>query len=162
VSLHKFAHDPVRLLLQRDPTQSLYNRKTIETIWETRQQAHNPFTREWFDIKRVIPHIELVHEIERYIKLHKFPSDAELEVIAEYTIILSEGKMKQYLNACIYVSKILTRQKKWMAMWKKINLLCPCCEFHYQNIETFRSLHDYRYLEKFIWETYLSLLTEDT
>jgi hypothetical protein len=37
-----------------------------------------------------------------------------------------------------------------------------CCEFHYQNVETFRSLHGYRYLEKFIWETYLDLLTEDT
>jgi hypothetical protein len=43
-------------------------------------------------------------------------------VYAEYTVILSEGKMKQYLNACIYVSEILTRQKKWMTMWKKINL----------------------------------------
>ena len=70
--------------------------------------------------------------------------------------------MKQYLNACICVSKILTRQKKLMPMWKEINLLRVCCEFHYQNVETFRSLHGYIYLEIFIWETYLALLTKDT
>ena len=51
----EFAYDPVRLPLNQDPTQRLYNRKTLQTIWETKQHARNPFTRQWFDVKSAIP-----------------------------------------------------------------------------------------------------------
>jgi len=54
-------------------------------------------------MKSDIPQIELRHEMERYIKLHKFPTYEELEVISDYSIILNEGQLKQYLNACISV-----------------------------------------------------------
>ena len=46
-------------------------------------------------------------------------------------------------------------------MWKKINFLRVCCEFHNENINTFRLLDGYRYLECLIWETFLELLTDE-
>lgn len=157
----EFAYDPVKLPLQQDPTQSLYNRKTLETIWDTKQQPQNPFTRQWFDRRSVIPQIELRREMEKYIELHRYPTDVELEVVPEYAIILNEAQMKQYLEACKGVSEMLTKQNCWIIMWKKINFLRVCCEFHNENINTFRSLDGYRYLECLIWETFLELLTDE-
>jgi len=67
------AYDPVQLPLEQDPTQLLYNRNTLQNIWEIEQHARNPFTRQWFDIKSVIPQTELRKEMKRYIKLHGLP-----------------------------------------------------------------------------------------
>jgi hypothetical protein len=39
-----FAYDPIRLGILDDPSQVLYNRKTLETIWDTKQDAINPYT----------------------------------------------------------------------------------------------------------------------
>jgi hypothetical protein len=60
----EFAYDPVRLPLDQDPTQVLYNRKTLESIWETEHEATNPYTRQWFDMKSAIPQTELRREME--------------------------------------------------------------------------------------------------
>ena len=38
--------------------------------------------------------------MEKYIELHRYPTDVELEVVPEYAIILNEAQMKQYLEAC--------------------------------------------------------------
>ena len=50
-----FAYDPVRLPLDQDPTETLYNKKTLDHIWETVNEAQNPYTRQWLDIKCVTP-----------------------------------------------------------------------------------------------------------
>jgi hypothetical protein len=88
------AYDPVRLPLEQDPTQLLYNRNTLQNIWEIEQHARNPFTRKWFDIKSAIPQTELRKEMKRYIKLHGLPSNT---VIAGYSKILEVGEMERYL-----------------------------------------------------------------
>ena len=60
-----FAYDPVRLPIDQDPTQAIYNRKTLETIWESAHHARNPFTRQWFHIKSVIPQEEFRVEMQQ-------------------------------------------------------------------------------------------------
>ena len=113
----------------------------------------------------------MLFQLEHYFQLHKFRSDAKVDVIVEYALILNERQMQQYLKACTSVTEMLTREEQWIAMWKKINLLRVCCEFHYENIQTFRihifwkthlSLHGYTYLGKVIWETYLDLSSFNT
>jgi hypothetical protein len=149
----EFAYDPVRLPLDQDPTQVLYNRKTLESIWETEHEATNPYTRQWFDMKSAIPQTELRREMEHYIDLHKIPSyGGEYNVIGEYTVILDEDKMKQHLKMLgETISEILIREKPyWVTIWRKINLLRLCCQFHDQNIQTFRSLHGFRYFNRLI------------
>jgi len=149
----EFAYDPVRLPLDQDPTQVLYNRKTLESIWETEHEATNPYTRQWFDMKSAIPQTELRREMEHYIDLHKIPSyGGEYNVIGEYTVILDEDKMKQHLKMLDEtISEILIREKPyWVTIWRKINLLRLCCQFHDQNIQTFRSLHGFRYFNRLI------------
>jgi hypothetical protein len=52
-------------------------------------------------------------------------------------------------------------------MWKKINLLRMYCQFHSKNIETFRSLHGFRYLNELIIQirmllTSHSIIEKDT
>ena len=37
-----FVYDPMRLPIDQDPTQHIYNRKTLETIWETTHHAEIP------------------------------------------------------------------------------------------------------------------------
>lgn len=102
VITYEFAYDPVKLPLDQDPTQSLYNRKTLETIWENKPigQAENPITKRWFNAKTVIPQVELRQEMEDYIELQKFSEckPADINVIEEYTKVLEEGDMKQYLD----------------------------------------------------------------
>jgi hypothetical protein len=90
----EFAYDPVRLPLDQDPTQLLYNRKTLHTIWKTERHARNPLTRKWFDIKRAIPQSDLRKEMNHFCQLHGFPPRT---VIANYSKILHDGEMKQLL-----------------------------------------------------------------
>jgi len=81
----EFAYYLVRLPIEQEPTQAFYNRKTLESIWETKHQAPNPYTRQWFEMKSVIPQTELRREMEHYIELHKISSNAgELDVNAKY------------------------------------------------------------------------------
>jgi hypothetical protein len=124
-------------MIPSDPTQALYDRKTLERIWETKHETTNPYTRQWFDMKCSIPQTKLRREMEHYIELHKIPSDAgELDVIAEYTVILDEDKMKQHLKmSCDYISeRSIRKEQYWVTTWKKINVLRLCCQFHDQNI----------------------------
>ena len=149
----EFAYDPVRLPLDQDASQSLYNRKTIEIIWETKCQAENPFTKQWFTAKSVIPQTDLRREMDEYIKLQKSSAcrGAELDVIEEYSKILEEEDMKQYLDLLFKsMQEQLTTQKQCSMLWKKINLLRLYCQFDSKNIETFRSLHGFRYLNEVI------------
>ena len=150
----ELAYDPVRLPVEQDIAQALYNRKTLETIWETNHEAQNPYTRQWFDMKSVIPQTELRREMAHYIELHKNPSDAdeELDVIGEYTVILDDNEMKQQLKMLRdYISERLIKKKQyWLTIWKKINLLRLCCQFHEQNIQTFRSLRGFTYFKRLI------------
>jgi hypothetical protein len=126
----EFAYDPVRLPLDQDPTQLLYNRKTLQTIWEIERHARNPLTRQWFDIKSVIPQIDLRKEMKHFIKLHGFPRKT---VIAEYSKILDGGEMKRYLMTLRkYVKGRAITEEQWVKIWKTIRLFC---EFHFQNIK---------------------------
>ena len=60
-----FAYDPVRLRIDQDSTQTIYNRQTLETIWESVQHTCNPFTRQWFHIKSVIPQEDFRVELQQ-------------------------------------------------------------------------------------------------
>ena len=99
----EFAYDPVRLPRDQDATQSLYDRKTLETIWETRREAQNPFT------KSAIPQTQLRQQMEDYVKHHNLSArrGAKLDVIQDYTKILEEEQMKQYLGI---LGKFLSKQ----------------------------------------------------
>ena len=57
--VQEFSYDPIRLPLQEDHAQVLYNWKTLETIWDEKHDALNPFTHQPFDISHVIPQSEL-------------------------------------------------------------------------------------------------------
>ena len=57
--VQEFAYDPIRLNVEEDSAQVLYDRKTLERIWDSRQDAVNPYTRQPFDINRVVPQAEL-------------------------------------------------------------------------------------------------------
>ena len=121
----EFAYDPVRLPVEQDPTQLLYNRKTLQTIWETERDARNPLTRQWFDIKSAIPQTELRKEMKHFVELRRFPGKS---VIIEYSIT----------------------ENQWSKIWKKINLIRLFCEFNYENIKLFISLHGFIYFCKVI------------
>ena len=43
--VQEFAYDPIRLPLAEDAAQMLYNRKTLETIWDSKHDVFDPFTR---------------------------------------------------------------------------------------------------------------------
>ena len=50
-----------------------------------------------------------------------------------------------------YISERLIKKKQyWLTIWKKINLLRLCCQFHEQNIQTFRSLRGFTYFKRLI------------
>lgn len=55
ILVQEFAYDPIRLCPTEDRVQVLYNRRTLETIWDTKYEAVNPFTRQPFDINNSIP-----------------------------------------------------------------------------------------------------------
>jgi hypothetical protein len=94
-----FAYDPVRLPIDQDRTQTIYNRNTLEKLWDTTNQPSSPFTREWFHIKSVIPQRDMREEMHKqYIKHHKISlaDGAEFDVIelSDYT------KMTRTLWVC--------------------------------------------------------------
>jgi hypothetical protein len=160
-----FAYDPVRLPIDQDRTQTIYNRKTLEKLWETTNQASSPFTREWFHIKSVIPQRDMREEMHQYIKHNKFSTDgAEFDVIEDYTKILEEGRMKEYLNILSDgVSRNLGLQKQdWVKMWKKMNLLRLYCQYRDENIQTFRGLNGFSYLQKLILQIEVLLNSDST
>ena len=156
----EFAYDPVRLPLDQDPTQLLYNRKTLHTIWETERHARNPLTRKWFDIKRAIPQSDLRKEMNHFCELHGFPPRT---VIANYSKILHDGEMKQLLITLYeYVKgRPMITEEQWVEIWKTINILRLFCEFHFQNIKLFISLQGFRYFEKVIHQTFRNLRGND-
>ena len=86
IVVQEFAYDPVRLPSAEDPSQVLYNRRTLETIWETKQGAINPYTRQPFYIFNVIPQTELKQQMCEYILNNR---SLGLEVVADYTKILN-------------------------------------------------------------------------
>jgi hypothetical protein len=92
-------------------------------------------------------------EMHQYIKHHKISADgAEFDVIEDYTKILEEGRMKEYLNILsdgISMDLVLETQE-WVKLWKKINLLRLYCQYRDENIQTFRGLNGFIYLEKLI------------
>ena len=100
VLLQEFAYDPVRLPPEEDPAQVLYNRTTLENIWDEKHETVNPFTRQPFDISNVIPQTELRQEMQRYIINNSSPT-LKLEVISDYTQILSEADMKILMEGLI-------------------------------------------------------------
>ena len=143
----------VRLPIDQDLPQSIYNRKTLETIWESAPHARNPFTRQWFHIKSVIPQSHLRVEMQQHVKNNKFSADmSKVDVIAEYTKIIEKRQMKKHLSMLHKsVSENSDFQKQyWVTMWKKINLLRLYCQYHDENIQTFRDLNGFRYLYKII------------
>lgn len=130
--------------------------------WETKPVARNPYTRQWFDMKNVIPQIELRQEMEQYIKLRKVPTNcqAEIDVIADYTKDLEEGMMKQLLNelrTSVTSERWTDRKQYWETIWKKINLVRLYCQSHNANIQTFRSLRGYQYFDKIVAKANLYL-----
>lgn len=100
----EFAYDPIRLPLPEDRAQNVYNRRTLENIWDAKHdEAGDPFTRQPFDIRHAIPQSELRQQMQQYI-LHNTSSTLRLqrlEVIPDYTRILSEREMKNLLNQLI-------------------------------------------------------------
>ena len=42
--VQEFAYNPIRLAIEEDPTQILYNHRTIKRIWDTNHEAINPYT----------------------------------------------------------------------------------------------------------------------
>ena len=66
--------------------------------------------------------------------------------------------MKQYFKILEKsLLEILTTKKQCTTMWKKINLLRMYCQFHSRNIETFRSLDGFKYLNELNHETMILL-----
>jgi hypothetical protein len=108
---------------------------TIGTLWRNsgilHQDSSSPFTREWFHIKSVIPQRDMREEMHEYIKHHKISADgAEFDVIEDYTKILEDGRMKEYLNILsdgVSMDLFLETQE-WVKLWKKINLLRLYCQ----------------------------------
>jgi len=92
----EFAYDPVRLPLSEDPAQVLYNRTTLETIWDAKHEAVNPFTRRPLDISNVIPQAELRQEMQRYMV-----NNSRLDVISDYTRVLSEAEMRIFMQGLV-------------------------------------------------------------
>ena len=94
-----FAYDPVKLPFAQDPCQVLYNRRTLETIWDN--DAINPYTRQSFHILDVIPQTQLKQQMHEYILNNNRSitlSLGGLEVIPDYTQILNEREMTLLLN----------------------------------------------------------------
>lgn len=149
------SYDPVQLPPEEDPTQLLYDRKTLQTIWETEHHAKNPLTRQWFDIKSAIPQRELRKEIKQFTKLHGFPPNT---LIANYSKILCEEQMKEHLRMlCKYVEAKPITEKQWEKIWKTMNLIRLFCEYDFQNIKLVISVEGIRYFRKLI----VKILTEN-
>jgi hypothetical protein len=66
ILLQEFSYDPNPLPLAEDPAQVLYNRRTLETIWDAKHDVVNPLTRQPFDINYVIPQSEMRKQMLQY------------------------------------------------------------------------------------------------
>ena len=62
-----FAYDPIRLDVEEDPAQVLYDHTTIERIWDTKHDIVNPCKCQPFDINRAVPQAQLRQEMSCYI-----------------------------------------------------------------------------------------------
>jgi hypothetical protein len=155
-----FAYDPIRLVILDDPSQVLYNRRTLETIWDTKQDAINPYTLQPFHIRNAIPQTELRQRMGEYIlNNNNVTLSLGLQVIPDYTQILNERDMEDLLkelvaaaNRC--VQKRTKRQGRrnrnrkpddeelehWKALWKKLNLVRLYCQYRVENREVFSLL----------------------
>jgi hypothetical protein len=163
IVVQEFAYDPIRLPSAEDPSQVLYNRRTLETIWETKQGAINPYTRQPFYIFNVIPQTELKQQMCEYILNNR---SLGLEVVADYTKILNQTEMKHLLDELVFAGKqclrLLKKKRRrnrnrnrkpddeelehWKALWKKLNLVRLYCQYREENRQVFSSIKGYEYL----------------
>jgi hypothetical protein len=149
VLFQEFAYDPIRLPHAEDPAQLLYNRRTLETIWVTKHEAVNPYTRQPFNIKNVIPQTELREEMHRYITKNRIPG---LQVIPDYTKVLKESEMRCLLKDLVYHYRYISQKNEkkeeadWKALWQKLNLIRLYCEYGESNRDSFSSIEGYEYL----------------
>ena len=155
ILVQEFAYDPIRLPPTEDPAQVLYNRRTLETIWDAKQEAVNPFTRQPFDISNVIPQAELRQEMHRYIT-NSSTLTLSLDVIPDYTKVLSEAEMLFFFNElqsdylCLFIAakekRDLESEHHWKPLWQKFNLLRLYCQYRQENRDVFRSVGGYVYM----------------
>jgi hypothetical protein len=147
ILVQEFAYDPVRLPLTEDPAQVLYNRRTLETIWDAKHDAVNPFTRQPFDINHVIPQSQLRQQMLQTLRL---------EVIPDYTKILSKREMKNLLKELIVDYQYLidghriNGERYWKVLWRRFNLLRLYCQYRAENRELFSSIRGYAYLSQVV------------
>jgi hypothetical protein len=167
IVVQEFAYDPIRLPSAEDPSQVLYNRRTLETIWDTKQDAINPYTRQPFYIFNVIPQTELKQQMCEYILNNSsITLSLGLEVIADYTKILNQTEMKHLLDELVFAGKqclrLLNKNSRrnrnrnrkpddeelehWKALWKKLNLVRLYCQYREENRQVFSSIKGYKYL----------------
>lgn len=132
----EFIYDPIRLPLTEDTAQILYNRRTLEKIWDSKQVAVNPYTRQPFDIRNAIPQTELKQQMRQYIVENNI---SDLEVIpADYTEPLNSADMQHLLNElviageqCLIASKSgddKEREASSKVLWQKLNLVRLYCQ----------------------------------
>ena len=167
--VQEFAYDPIRLPLAEDPAQVLYNRRTLETIWDAKHDAVNPFTRQPFDISHVIPQFELRQQMHRYIVDNSSPT-LMLEVIPDYTKLLSKYEMINLLNGLIlyyrrqvnehYMNRNLKNERCWKVLWQRLNLVRLYCQYSEENREMFFSIGGYAYLLQIVDERFFILCSE--
>ena len=144
--VQEFAYDPIRLPLAEDPAQVLYNRRTLETIWDAKHDAVNPFTRQPFDISHAIPQSELKQQMHQYIADNTNPT-LTLEVIPDYTKVLNKNDMKTLFDDLIlhyeclvnehYMNGNLETQRYWKVFWQRLNLVRLYCQYSEENRELF-------------------------
>jgi hypothetical protein len=162
VLFQEFAYDPIRLSPAEDPAQMLYNRRTLETIWVTKREAVNPYTRQPFHIKNVTPQTELRQKMRQYITKNRIRG---LEVIPDYTKVLKETEMRYLLNDLVsHYGRFSEKQEKteedWKVLWQKLNLIRLYCQYRKENKDSFSIMKGYKYLFKVIDAHLLNLLWE--
>ena len=167
--VQEFAYDPIRLPLAEDPAQVLYNRRTLETIWDAEHDAVNPFTRQPFDISHAIPQSRLRQQMHQYILDNTSPT-LTLEVIPDYTKPLSKYEMINLLNGLIlyyrrlvnahYRNGNVENERYWKVFWQRFNLVRLYCQYSQENRELFISIRGYAYLLEIVDERLLNLCNE--
>lgn len=145
VLLQEFVYDPVKLPCTEDLAQVLYNRTTLENIWDTKHEAVNPFTHQPFDISNIIPQTELRQEMQQYI-INNSNLTLKLDVISDHTQILSGADMKILIEELISDCKCVVDAEDYLKVWKKFNLLCLYCQYRPEKKVAFCSIGGYEYL----------------
>ena len=170
--VNEFTYDPIRLPLRDDPAQVLYNRRTLEKIWDTKHSAVDPYTRQPFDISYAIPQIELRQQMRQYIENNQsLCKSLGVTVISDYTKMLSKREMKDFLKKLIsnfeclvHISHLGKRNMPlhllpcWNALWQDFNLLRLYCQYREENRELFLSIRGYEYLFEVINGSLIHLL----